>query len=490
MSVLNDGVSPDVLNHTYIALIPKIKIPRGPADFRPISLCNVAFKIITKTIANRLKLVLPDILDSTQSAFMPGRLITDNALLAYEIFHFMKHNKAVSKGSYAFKLDMSKAYDRVEWDFLEGVMLKLGVCVNLVNTIMRCVRFVSFAVLVNGQPTASFLPTRGLRQGDPLSPYLFIFCAEALSSLIRKNVEAGILHGVRICRRAPVVSNLVFADDTIIFGRATEGQAINLHKSDIMFSKGITNERGNHLAGLLGVRRVQQHAIYLGVPINIGRSKSAIFRSLVHRVEKKLKDWKSKTLSQAGKLTLIKSVAQAIPTYLMSCFNIPEGVIDKIRAAIVRFWWGQRGEEKRTHWLRWEELCKPKSEGGIGLRDLAIFNKALLAKQGWRLIQNRNSLLARTLKARYFTRGCFENATVGYNSSSTWQAMLAERRVLDLGLVWVVGQGDKINIWTDKWIIGSEAATVTTERGEFPHDWTVDNLINPETSSWDSQYWR
>lgn len=160
---------------------------------------------------------------------------------------------------------------------------------------------------MNGQPTSSFCPTRGLRQGDPLFPYLFLFCVEALSSLIQKSVESGVLHGIKICRRAPVVSKLFFADDTIIFGRATttelsrvkriletyetaSGQAINLHKSEIMFSSGISEEQGNMLANHLGVVKVMQHAIYLGIPTNVGRSRSVIFRTLVHRVEKKLKD--------------------------------------------------------------------------------------------------------------------------------------------------------------------------------------------------------
>lgn len=330
-------------------------------------------------------------------------------------------------------------------------MLKLGLPNVLVNTIMRCVRTVSFAVLVNGQPSSTFIPTRGLRQGDPLSPYLFLFCVEALAVLLRKGVADGVLHGIKVCRRAPVVLHLVFADDTIVFGRATEtkitkvkdilasyesalGQAINFRKSNIMFSGGLMEDRGNRLASILGVRKVQHHAIYLGIPTTMGRSRSAIFRVLVNRVEKKLKDWKSKMLSQAGKLTLIKSVAQAIPTYLMSCFKIPDGVINKIRAAIIRFWWGQQGEEKRTYWMRRELLCKPKSEGGIGLRDFAVFNNALLAKQGWRLLQNQNSLLARTLKARYFPLRCFLTALTEYNPSSIWRGLLEGRKVLETGL--------------------------------------------------------
>lgn len=121
-----------------------------PAEFHPINLCNVSFKIIIKTIANRLKLFLPSIIDPAQFAFVPGRLITNNALLAYEIFYFMKSNKAVAKGSYTFKLDMSKACDRVEREFLESVMRKIGIGERLVGVIMRCVRSISFSVLVNG----------------------------------------------------------------------------------------------------------------------------------------------------------------------------------------------------------------------------------------------------------------------------------------------------------------------------------------------------
>lgn len=185
-------------------------------------------------------------------------------------------------------------------------MRKLWIGDELVNTIMKYVRTTSFYVLVNGQSTGDFTLTRGLRQGDPLSPYLFLFCAEVLLALLQKNMDRGVLHGVRICRGASVVSNLFFADNTIIFGRKTptelgcvkrilqsyeeaSSQAINLNKSEIIFSGGISKERGKELAGMLYVIRVEQHAIYLGVPTNVGQSWIAIFRTLVARVEDKLK---------------------------------------------------------------------------------------------------------------------------------------------------------------------------------------------------------
>jgi hypothetical protein len=179
------------LNLTYIALIPKKKHPTCVSEFRPISLCNVFYKIISKMLANRLKLVLDEIISPNQSAFIPGRLITDNVLAAYETLHTM-HSKMFGKVGYmAVKLDMSKAYDRVEWDFLEAVMKQLGFARRWVQLVMMCVKSATYEVLVNGTPTGRIQPSRGIRQGDPISPYLFLFCAEALSSMLSQADEKG-----------------------------------------------------------------------------------------------------------------------------------------------------------------------------------------------------------------------------------------------------------------------------------------------------------
>ena len=223
------------------------------SDFRPISLCNVIYKIISKVLANRLKLILPQIISPIQSAFVPGRLITDNVLLAYETLHTMHSRKKGKTGSLALKLDVSKAYDRVEWDFLCGILTKLGFLGHWIRLVMACVSSPSFSILINGKPFGNITPSRGLRQGDPFSPYLFILCAEGFISLLAKAESVGRIFGVSICRKAPTISHLLFVGDPLLFCKASQkevqvinellqtyadasGQSINMKKSSVFFS--------------------------------------------------------------------------------------------------------------------------------------------------------------------------------------------------------------------------------------------------------------
>ena len=198
-----------------VVLIPKVSNPERLKDLRPISLCNVVYKIASKVLSNHLKFILPEIIALNQSAFVPRRMITDNILLAYEMTHYMQ-TKRSGKQSYAVvNLDMSKAYDRVEWSFLEKMMIKLGFHERWVDTIMKCVNTVTYRIKVNGQLTDEIAPQRGLRQGDPLSPYLFLLCAEAFSCLLLAAERRGEL-GVKVCQDAPSINHLLFADDSLL----------------------------------------------------------------------------------------------------------------------------------------------------------------------------------------------------------------------------------------------------------------------------------
>ncbi|KAE8819291.1 retrotransposon protein [Hordeum vulgare] len=149
-------------NNTSITLIPKVKNPDNIKNMRPISVCNVVYKIIAKILSKRLKGVLSEVISPTQSAFVPGRLLMDNVLLAYEVIHYMRNRRHGKENYAAVKLDMSKAYDRVEWHFLEAMMVKLGFHQRFMELIMKCVRMVKFRIKVNWDLTDEVLPERGL----------------------------------------------------------------------------------------------------------------------------------------------------------------------------------------------------------------------------------------------------------------------------------------------------------------------------------------
>jgi len=439
--VLNGGPMPDNWNDTVVVLIPKVKNPDRLKDLRPISLCNVVYKIAAKALVNRLKKILPDVISLNQSAFVPGRLITDNVLLAYELAHYMQNKRRGNDCYAALKLDMSKAYDRVEWDFLQLMLCRLGFNHVWVERLMAFVTTVKYRIRVNGELTEEIIPQRGLRQGDPLSPYLFLICAEAFSCLLNSAEERGESIGVRVCQEAPSINHLLFADDSLLLFKIDNesadhvqnilslyenclGQTINKDKSSIMFSKNTRDEVKVTLMSELDIASEAHNGKYLGLPTYMGKSKSQTFTYLKDRVWKKIQGWKEKLLSKAGKDVLIKAVAQVIPTYAMSCFDLTKSLCDDIGKLICRYWWSQQEKENKMHWLSWDLLCSRKERGGLGYRDLHLFNLAMLARQGWRLITAPESLCAQVLMAKYYSDGDPLAAQEKPGISYSWRSIL------------------------------------------------------------------
>jgi len=302
INCLNSCSFPPGLNDTNVVLIPKKQVPEKVSDLRPIALCNVVYKVMAKVIANRMKHLLDNIISESQSVFVPNRLITDNILVAAEVGHFLNRKQCGLVGWGALKLDMAKAYDRMEWPFLRRMMEALGFAERWIDLIMLCVSTVSYNFLVNGVSSGSVIPTRGLRQGDPLSPYLFIICAEGLSLLLQKAQDEGTIHGCRVARGAPPISHLFFADDSLLFFKdnAQEagevkycldlyeqmlGQAVNYSKSSVCFSRNTSIEAREEVANALGVTQAPNFGKYLGLPAFVGRNKKAAFTYIEDKIK-------------------------------------------------------------------------------------------------------------------------------------------------------------------------------------------------------------
>jgi hypothetical protein len=383
LQALNTGVIPEGWNETAIVLIPKGESPELVTQFRPISLCNVMYKVIAKVLAKRLKMILPEIISPTQSAFVSGRLISDNVLVAYECFHTIKKRRQRNNGIFAIKLDMNKAYDRVEWGFFKDMMLRLDFSESWVSMIMACVTSVNYMIWFNSDETDCFSPSRGIRQGDHLSPYLFLLCSEGLSSLLEFEEVTGGIQGVRVCRSAPAISHLLFADDSLILMNddvsnatalrkvldlycASSGQLVSEANSSVFFSPNTRVEIREVICRKLNIVTESLSDKYLGLPTLVGADRSDSFQHLIDRINQR----NEKLLSMGGKEILLKAIAQSIPVYAMSVFNLPKKICKEINNAIARYWWGGTEQNRKIHWMAWWKMSVPKQDGGMGFRDL------------------------------------------------------------------------------------------------------------------------
>ncbi|KAA3468221.1 reverse transcriptase [Gossypium australe] len=344
LGVLNEGKDLDSVNRIDIVLIPKTPNPSNLVNFRPISLCTILYKLVAKTIANRLQGFVGQCIDSAQSAFVPGRLISDNVLIAYEILHTLRQKRSGKKGFMAVKLDMSKAYDRVEWSYLNEVVLKMGFAESWVELIMKCISTVSYTVNINGNRGRLFLS------------YKRITTSEGLSALIRQAVGVGNLRGVKASRRGPEISHLLFANDCLLFGEATKkrayflketlkqyeqcsGQCVNFNKSTIFFSSNTLEGVKQETSEVLGMRCSTNIEKYLGLPNVVGKRKKESFQNLKDKINQRICQWSSRYLSQGGKEVFIKSVLQAIPTYAMTCFLLPKTLCGELESMFAKYWW-------------------------------------------------------------------------------------------------------------------------------------------------------
>ncbi|XP_027170927.1 uncharacterized protein LOC113770609 [Coffea eugenioides] len=462
-------VIPRFFTSTSIILIPKGPNPQDFSKFRLISLCTFFNKVLSKILADRLASLLPCLVSPQQTSFVKGRNITENYLLAQELVSGIR--KASRGGNVALKLDMSKAYDRVSWLFLINVLRRFGFGERFIDMVWRLISNVWFSIIINGASYGLFQSRRGLTQGDPLSLALFVLGADVLSRALNNLVaQVGFL-GFKVPLGCPPVTHLAFADDVLIFTNGSaralrniirvlelyqrsSGQQVNGQKSGYVVHPFTPIARRRTIERITGFPQQQSPIRYLGFPLHLGRSKASDFGEVSQAVLGRILSGKSKLLSQGGKLVLIKYVLSSIPLHLLSATVLPVSVFSMIEKVCSNFLWGSNEGGPRYHWIRWDRLCFPTEEGGVGFRQLRDVYTAFSLKLWWKF-RTGDSLWAKFLLAKYCRHS--HPCQVEYNAraSAIWKRLTYVSRHAELSMRWLVNSGT-CDFWYDTWL-GSEA---------------------------------
>ncbi|GJW05294.1 RNA-directed DNA polymerase, eukaryota [Tanacetum coccineum] len=425
-------------NSSFIALIPKVADAKFVNDYRPISLIGSVYKVVSKILANRLSLVIAGIVSNTQSAFVADRQILDGPFILNEVLQWCKkkHKKALF-----FKVDFAKAYDSVRWDFLIDVLEAFGFGSKWCKWIRGTFCFAKASVLVNGSPSDEFQFHCGLKQGDPLSPFLFILLMESLHLSVSRAVNDGWFKGIRLNDNISL-SHLFYADDALFVGEWSDanlrgiiyilkcfylasGLQINISKSQIM-GVGVPRNSVEAMAASIGCSFLESKFRYLGVMVGECMSRHKAWDDVVAKLRKRLSKWKAKTLSIGGRFTLLKSVLGASPLYTMSIFKVPKGVLKAMESIRSNFFKGADHSENKISWVAWDKILASKKKGGLGVSSYHALNRALLLKWVWRFVSQDGSLWFRIIKAIH--GDSIDSFTV--HASSIWNSILKEVQVL------------------------------------------------------------
>ncbi|CAH1428815.1 unnamed protein product [Lactuca virosa] len=317
------------INATAIALVPKVQTPGKVSDYRPIACCNVVYKCISKIIVNRIRDLLGILVSDNQSAFIPGRSILDNILLSQELVRGYHIKRGYARC--ALKVDIQKAYDTVNWKFLQTILVNFGFHSSMISWIMNCVSTSSFMININGNFHGFFQGKRGLRQGCPLSPYLFTLVMEVFNLILKRCIREN--EGFKYHWRchAQNLTHLCFADDLMLFCHGNSrsikiikdamdefagvaGLIPNLATSHIFFGN-VREPLKKSILDILPFVEGKFPMKYLGIPLICTRLFKRDCKSLVEKVKLRVNNWKNKTLSYAGRLQLIRSVLASLPVY-------------------------------------------------------------------------------------------------------------------------------------------------------------------------------
>ncbi|XP_042944790.1 uncharacterized protein LOC122278671 [Carya illinoinensis] len=422
----------------YIALIPKMQQPTCFDKFRPISLCSVIYKLFAKILVRRMSLILSIIISPEQGAFLPGRSIFENITLAQEMIHMI--NRKVRGGNVLIEVDIAKAYDSLDRDFLLHVMTSFGFSTRFCELIRQCISIPWFSVVMNGSAKGFFPSGRGLRQGDLLSPYLFILVQEILSRLLKHNFEMGKIAPYSHPRGTLLVSHLFYADDIVVFAN--------------------------------------------GSSAFLGRIKVSYFEDLLNRIRDRLEGWQNRLLSAGAHLLLLRHVVSSIPVHLLSVLHAPKKVVFSLNRIMSNFFWGTSNGKQKRKWVAWQKVCMSTKEGELGLRKFEEVQSSLFMKLAW------NLLSCDSLWANFFTKKYCKGAHVtlidNTKGSPLWKCIMTMVPNILNNALWQIKEG-QVSFCRDPWLKSgplvescemSAQPSLKVRECRIQNGWDVDLLVN------------
>ncbi|XP_021971327.1 uncharacterized protein LOC110866487 [Helianthus annuus] len=386
--------------------------------------------------------VMGKVISEPQSAFLKDRFILDGPLMVNEVMEWLKKR---NHKAFMLKIDFEKAYDNVNWNFWLSILAQMGFPQVWCGWIKGILVSARAAVLVNVSPTFEFMCEKGLRQGDPISPFLFLIVMEALSWLLKKAREIGEFKGINFADNEADITHLFYADDALILGEWSRENLQNIEVDNMM--------------EILGCKRGGFPFVYLGVHVGTNMSRISNWNLVVEVIKARLASWKARTLSMGGRLILIKSVLESLPIYYLSLYKAPKAVIESIEASMRRFLWAGCSEERKIPWVAWDVITTPKKEGGLGVTKLQDVNEALLLKWTWRFKKEGNCLWKKVVTGCHSSSRAWTMLPCSPSASGCWKQIvkIGEKRLpngnsLISYFVGIPGDGSTINFWGDTWL--------------------------------------
>ncbi|XP_020586152.1 uncharacterized protein LOC110028584 [Phalaenopsis equestris] len=396
-----------------------------------------------------------------QSAFIRDRSIVDNVLLAQELV--LDLDRITRGGNLILKLDIKKAYDTISGKFIERVLIARGFSPSFVSLINRWLTNNFHSIFINGSSHGFFSASRGIKQGDPLSPTIFILAFDYLSRSLNE-LASRKPHSLYSHRSSTLINHLAFVDDIIIFSKASKavvklfmqnlesfqdvsGMKLNKQKCISNFSKQCKNDLNTWVTDFIGFKNSYFPMKYLGAFLIKGRAKNIQFDHIIDKVQSKLQAWENSFLSNGGKITLLKSVLSAIPSYLRQMNILKKSSQRLLEGIFNRFLWA--GQRKQKHWTSWAKVCKPHEEGGLGFKFFPQIMHTNFCKL-WFKFRSQSSLWAEFLWGKYCKHQHPTQLSMGLGDSPIWKRMLQVRKDAEQLYVWEIGEG-LVNIWWDNW---------------------------------------